>query len=76
MQYGNLGLNADRLSLYMGSNPVNDNATFVDDNSLPSFSRSVNQREADLVYYWQKVSFLALDLYGRGTSSKHTLMNI
>jgi len=54
MQYGSLGLNVDNIFLYMGSNPANDNATFVDDNSLPSLSGAVNQRDADLVYYWQK----------------------
>ncbi|KAJ6822995.1 vacuolar-processing enzyme-like [Iris pallida] len=54
MQYGNLDLSVDHLYLYMGSNPANDNVTFIDDNSLPSFSMAVNQRDADLVYYWHK----------------------
>ncbi|GMQ07055.1 hypothetical protein CsSME_00051411 [Camellia sinensis var. sinensis] len=34
MQYGDLGLNADHIFLYMGTNPANDNYTFVDDNVL------------------------------------------
>ncbi|XP_073008107.1 vacuolar-processing enzyme-like [Typha latifolia] len=54
MQYGNLDLNPQHLFLYIGSNPANDNATFIGDNSLPSFSSAVNQRDADLVYFWQK----------------------
>ncbi|XP_072968600.1 vacuolar-processing enzyme-like [Typha angustifolia] len=54
MQYGDLDLNTQHLFLYIGSNPANDNATSVDGNSLPSFSRAVNQRDADLIYLWQK----------------------
>lgn len=56
MQYGSLDLSGQHLFTYIGSNPANDNATFVEDNSLPSFSKAVNQRDADLVYFWQKVS--------------------
>uniref|UniRef100_A0A0D9YAK4 Legumain prodomain domain-containing protein n=1 Tax=Oryza glumipatula TaxID=40148 RepID=A0A0D9YAK4_9ORYZ len=59
MEYGSLELNAHHVFMYMGSNPANDNATFVEDNSLPSFSRAVNQRDADLVYFWQKYRKLA-----------------
>jgi legumain len=55
MQYGSLDLNAEHLFSYIGSNPANENTTFVEDNALPSFSRAVNQRDADLVYFWQKV---------------------
>ncbi|CAL9765321.1 unnamed protein product [Musa acuminata subsp. burmannicoides] len=55
MQYGDLELNMKDLFLYLGSNPLNENATFVDDNSLLSFSKAaVNQRDADLVYFWHK----------------------
>ncbi|KAJ0971380.1 hypothetical protein J5N97_019339 [Dioscorea zingiberensis] len=54
MQYGDVKLNTESLFLYMGSDPANDNATFIDNNSLPSFSTAVNQREADLVYFWNK----------------------
>ncbi|XP_062202096.1 vacuolar-processing enzyme-like [Phragmites australis] len=59
MQYGSLDLNVQHLFLYIGSNPANDNATFVEDNSLPSLSTAVNQRDADLVYFWQKYRKLA-----------------
>ncbi|OAY75397.1 vacuolar-processing enzyme-like isoform X1 [Ananas comosus] len=54
MQYGDLNLDAQHVFLYIGSNPANDNATFIDDNSLRSLSRSVNQRDSDLVYFWHK----------------------
>ncbi|KAG6507599.1 hypothetical protein ZIOFF_032949 [Zingiber officinale] len=54
MQYGDLELNVQNLFLYVGSNPANDNSTFVEGNSL-SFPRAVvNQRDADLVYFWHK----------------------
>jgi len=54
MQYGSLDLNTEHLFLYMGSNPSNDNFTYIDENSLPSFSKPVNQRDADLLHYWHK----------------------
>ena len=59
MQYGSLDLNAQQLFLYIGSNPANNNTTFVEDNSVPSFSRAVNQRDADLVYFWRRYQKLA-----------------
>ncbi|URD73645.1 Peptidase C13 family [Musa troglodytarum] len=55
MEYGELELNMQNLFLYVGSNPANENATFIDDNSLSSFSKAaVNQRDADLIYFWHK----------------------
>ncbi|ERN15384.1 vacuolar-processing enzyme [Amborella trichopoda] len=54
MQYGDSGLGKEQLVLYMGSNPANDNSTFISRNELPSFSKAVNQRDADLVYFWNK----------------------
>ncbi|XP_043705645.1 vacuolar-processing enzyme-like [Telopea speciosissima] len=55
-QYGDLGLNAEHLFLYMGTNPANDNSTFIEKNYLPSFSTAVNQRDADLLHFWRKFS--------------------
>uniref|UniRef100_A0A1J3FS65 legumain n=1 Tax=Noccaea caerulescens TaxID=107243 RepID=A0A1J3FS65_NOCCA len=55
MQYGDVGLSKNNLDLYMGTNPANDNFTFVDSNSLtPPPSRVTNQRDADLVHFWDK----------------------
>ncbi|KAA8525182.1 hypothetical protein F0562_006954 [Nyssa sinensis] len=54
MQYGDLKLSVDNLFLYMGTNPANDNFTFVDDNSLRPSSKAVNQRDADLLHFWDK----------------------
>uniref|UniRef100_A0A1D1YQ47 Vacuolar-processing enzyme n=1 Tax=Anthurium amnicola TaxID=1678845 RepID=A0A1D1YQ47_9ARAE len=54
MQYGDLALNTQDLFMYIGTNPENENYTFVESNSLPSFSRAVNQRDADLLYFWNK----------------------
>nr|AXQ06495.1 legumain [Vriesea carinata] len=54
MQYGDLDLNTEHLFFFIGTNPANDNKTYAIDNSLPSFSRAVNQRDADLVYFWHK----------------------
>ena len=73
-----LDLNAEQLLLYIGSNPANDNTSFVEDNSLPSFSRAVNQRDADLVYFWQKVcgyiiKQLDLDLLSQDRSLRKTM---
>lgn len=55
MQYGDLKLSKDALYLYLGTNPANDNFTYVDDNSLRPSSKAVNQRDADLVHFWEKV---------------------
>ncbi|KAL7121958.1 hypothetical protein ACP275_01G016200 [Erythranthe tilingii] len=54
MQYGDVKLNAESLFTYLGTDPANDNLTFVDENSpLPS-SKPVNQRDADLLHFWHK----------------------
>ena len=55
MQYGDLKLSLEDLFLYMGTNPANDNYTFVDENSLWPSSKAVNQRDADLFHFWDKV---------------------
>lgn len=57
MQYGDLELNADSLFMYMGTNPANENFTFVDEKSLKLSAprRAVNQRDADLLHFWDKV---------------------
>ncbi|XP_061374951.1 vacuolar-processing enzyme-like [Gastrolobium bilobum] len=54
MQYGDIGLSKNNLFLYLGTNPANDNFTFVDKNSLRPPSKVVNQRDADLIHFWDK----------------------
>ncbi|XP_070009151.1 vacuolar-processing enzyme-like [Nicotiana sylvestris] len=54
MQYGDLKLMDDPLSLYMGTNPANDNYTFLDENSSLLSAKPVNQRDADLLHFWDK----------------------
>ncbi|KAJ1423458.1 Peptidase C13, legumain [Sesbania bispinosa] len=54
MQYGDIGLSKDNLFLYLGTNPANDNFTFVDKNSLVPPTKAVNQRDADLIHFWDK----------------------
>lgn len=54
MQYGDLKISVENLFMYMGTNPANDNFTFVDDNALRPASKAVNQRDADLVHFWDK----------------------
>ncbi|OWM63444.1 hypothetical protein CDL15_Pgr022189 [Punica granatum] len=54
MQYGDIRLSMENLYLYIGSNPANDNLTFVDDNALRPSSKGVNQRDADLLHFWHK----------------------
>ncbi|KAL3566414.1 hypothetical protein D5086_031829 [Populus alba] len=54
MQYGDVGLSKDSIFLYMGTNPANDNFTFIDENLLRPRSKAVNQRDADLVHFWDK----------------------
>ncbi|XP_024958795.1 vacuolar-processing enzyme-like [Cynara cardunculus var. scolymus] len=54
MQYGDLQLSMDELYLYLGTNPANENLTFVDSSSLRPSSKAVNQRDADLLHFWHK----------------------
>lgn len=56
MQYGDIPLSKESLSLYMGFDPSNANATL--ENNLPQLkdkdTTAINQRDADLLYMWQK----------------------
>ncbi|GKE39280.1 vacuolar-processing enzyme-like protein [Tanacetum coccineum] len=54
MQYGDLQLSTDELSLYFGTNPANENFTFIESNSRRRSSKAVNQRDADLLHFWRK----------------------
>eukprot|EP00252_Welwitschia_mirabilis_P005158 TRINITY_DN1560_c0_g1_i1.p1 TRINITY_DN1560_c0_g1~~TRINITY_DN1560_c0_g1_i1.p1 ORF type:complete len:492 (+),score=93.14 TRINITY_DN1560_c0_g1_i1:150-1625(+) len=57
MQYGNLTMNEEKLSLYMGSNPENSGANLIFRNIFTMFNEedmSINQRDADLLYLWRK----------------------
>ncbi|PHU01324.1 hypothetical protein BC332_31111 [Capsicum chinense] len=54
MQFGDLQLSMESLFSFMGTNPANDNYTYIDDNSLWASSRAVNQRDADLLHFWDK----------------------
>ncbi|GMG99093.1 hypothetical protein Nepgr_000933 [Nepenthes gracilis] len=56
MQFGDIGLSKDdSLFLYMGTNPANDNYSVIAENSLRQISsRAVNQRDADLLHFWDK----------------------
>jgi len=63
MQYGDVGLSKDTVFLYLGTDPANDNLTFVDENSLWPSSKPVNQRDADLVHFWDKVSCLQYSFF-------------
>lgn len=55
MQFGDKDLERDMLYLYLGTNPANENYTRVDANSLrPLSSKAINQRDADLVHFWDK----------------------
>eukprot|EP00252_Welwitschia_mirabilis_P013946 TRINITY_DN3089_c0_g1_i7.p1 TRINITY_DN3089_c0_g1~~TRINITY_DN3089_c0_g1_i7.p1 ORF type:complete len:177 (+),score=18.04 TRINITY_DN3089_c0_g1_i7:212-742(+) len=58
MQYGDTKLSAEALSVFMGFDPANANATFQD--AFPKSFKSkhieaVDQRDADLLYLWQRV---------------------
>ena len=59
MQFGDIDLGLNLLYAYMGTKPANENYTFSVGNSLKSMSSyAVNQRDADLIHFWTKVSFL------------------
>ena len=54
MQFGDIGISMDNLFTYLGTNPANDNFKSVDENSLLPPTKAVNQRDADLVHFWDK----------------------
>ncbi|KAK7310727.1 hypothetical protein RJT34_08421 [Clitoria ternatea] len=54
MQYGDIDISSDVLFQYLGTNPTNENFTFMDENYLRSSSKSINQRDADLIHFWHK----------------------
>ncbi|KAB2019821.1 hypothetical protein E1A91_D07G024500v1 [Gossypium mustelinum] len=54
MQFGDIGISMDNLFTYLGTNPANDNFKFIDENSLLPPTKAVNQRDADLVHFWDK----------------------
>ncbi|KAL1204392.1 Vacuolar-processing enzyme alpha-isozyme [Cardamine amara subsp. amara] len=54
MEFGDIELSKEKLVLYMGTNPANENFTFVNENSLRPHLRVTNQRDADLVHFWEK----------------------
>ena len=58
LEFGDKELGKDKLYFYMGTNPANDNFTRGDSNSLRPMSKAVNQRDADLVHFWEKVFVL------------------
>uniref|UniRef100_A0A0D6QY07 Legumain prodomain domain-containing protein n=1 Tax=Araucaria cunninghamii TaxID=56994 RepID=A0A0D6QY07_ARACU len=57
MQYGDIPVSDEPLSIYLGFDPANANATF-EDGLLQDFKNkdntAINQRDADLLYQWQK----------------------
>ncbi|XP_031488237.1 vacuolar-processing enzyme-like [Nymphaea colorata] len=54
MEYGDTELSMEKLFSYIGTNPANEHFPFVGSNSLLKHSTAVNQRDADLVYFWNK----------------------
>ncbi|KAG2663470.1 hypothetical protein I3760_16G031000 [Carya illinoinensis] len=54
MQYGDTDLSKKNLFLYIGTNPANDNNTYIDENFLRPSKKAINQRDADLVHFWDK----------------------
>lgn len=55
MEYGNKSIKAEKLYLYQGFDPSNEN---VSQNTLPHHTNmeAVNQRDADLLFMWNRVS--------------------
>ncbi|KAK4388769.1 Vacuolar-processing enzyme [Sesamum angolense] len=54
MQFGDLKLSAETLSVYMGTEPSKGNHTTAYDNSPSHLSGVVNQRDADVLHFWYK----------------------
>nr|BAA76744.1 asparaginyl endopeptidase (VmPE-1) [Vigna mungo] len=73
MQYGDVGLSKNNVSLYLGTNPANDNFPFREKNSLVPPSKAVNQRDADLVHFWDKFPKAPLGSSRKSVAQKQIL---
>jgi legumain len=64
MEYGDLINHGDQMSQYLGYDPANENVSFpavpnwMMENNIQSGPVAVNQRDADMVHLWTKVSNL------------------
>ncbi|KAI8531681.1 hypothetical protein RHMOL_Rhmol11G0154800 [Rhododendron molle] len=54
MKYGNTKLGKNPLFSYLGSNPANDDYTFIRHDSLAPIMKAVGQRDAELLHFWHK----------------------
>ncbi|GLJ05324.1 hypothetical protein SUGI_0016090 [Cryptomeria japonica] len=74
MQYGDISISNEQLYLYMGFDPANGNATLAPENSLPLFedmeAGAINQRDADILYFWQKYKKSKEDSYEKLNAQK------
>ncbi|KAK7311408.1 hypothetical protein RJT34_09540 [Clitoria ternatea] len=73
MQFGDIGLSKDNVFLYLGTNPANDNVTFVHKNSLVPPTKAVNQRDADLIHFWDKFRKAPQDSPRKAAAEKQVL---
>ncbi|KAF3574079.1 hypothetical protein F2Q69_00062592 [Brassica cretica] len=74
MEFGDIGLlSKEKLVLYLGTNPDNENATFADENTLRPFSGVTNQRDADLVHFWEKYKKAPEDSARKAEAQKQVL---
>jgi len=57
MQYGDVEIDAEKVELYLGFDPANENVTEpeVPETEVRGTSMHVPQREADLLHLWHKV---------------------
>lgn len=61
MEYGDMKLHSDPLVIFLGYDPANSNKSrpdvshWADKNGIHKELNGVNQRDADLLYYWHKV---------------------
>lgn len=55
MQFGDIEISGEDLYQYIGTDPANENYTYVEENILRPPTKAVNQRDADLLHFWHKV---------------------
>lgn len=55
MQFGDIEISKEDLYQYIGTDPANENYTYVEENILRPPTKAVNQRDADLLHFWHKV---------------------
>ncbi|CAJ1973516.1 unnamed protein product [Sphenostylis stenocarpa] len=70
---GHIGPSKNHLFLYLSTNPANDKSTFLEKNSLVQPSKAVDQWDADLMHFWDKIRYRTLEVRSHRIPVNHNV---